>query len=309
MREHNACPYELSERPAVVRALQHVIARIRGGGAERETVDPEIFGYAVSHTTPPGDEVSALRAETDASLAMPQMAGGIVESRLLEALVVATRARRVLEIGTLTGVSALSMASRLPDGGTVVTLEADPHVAAIARRHFASSRHGAKIHLIEGDARDAVTTLEGPFELVFIDASKHDYGHYYETLLPKLADHGLIVADNVLGAARCSMPAPATRRRSPCRHSQSGCKPIRAWTMRCLRSPTACSSSGDVRARSPTPQVGSRKCASHPMHRLRAPRPPPPTGDRMVRDRAPPPGCSMSRPHDHEREQRVERAR
>jgi caffeoyl-CoA O-methyltransferase len=175
-----------------------VIARIRGGGAERETVDPEIFGYAVSHTTPPGDEVSALRAETDASLAMPQMAGGIVESRLLEALVVATRARRVLEIGTLTGVSALSMASRLPDGGTVVTLEADPHVAAIARRHFASSRHGAKIHLIEGDARDAVTTLEGPFELVFIDASKHDYGHYYETLLPKLADHGLIVADNVL---------------------------------------------------------------------------------------------------------------
>jgi hypothetical protein len=99
-----------------------VIARIRGGGAERETVDPEIFGYAVSHTTPPGDEVSALRAETDASLAMPQMAGGIVESRLLEALVVATRARRVLEIGTLTGVSALSMASRLPDGGTVVTL-------------------------------------------------------------------------------------------------------------------------------------------------------------------------------------------
>jgi caffeoyl-CoA O-methyltransferase len=181
-----------------VRALQRVVARIRRSGPERDIVDPEIFAYAVAHTTAPGDEVAAMRAETDASVAAPQMASGIVESRLLEALVVATRARRVLEIGTFTGVSALSIASRLPDGGMVVTLEADPHVAAIARRHFASSRHGTKIQLIEGDARDAVTTLEGPFELVFIDAWKHDYGHYYDAVLPKLADHGLIVADNVL---------------------------------------------------------------------------------------------------------------
>jgi caffeoyl-CoA O-methyltransferase len=118
--------------------------------------------------------------------------------RLLEAFVVAMQARRVLEIGTFTGVGALSIASRLPPGGTLITLEADASVAEIARRHIEASPWRDRIELVLGDARETVHAVEGPLDLVFIDAWKPDYVTYYEAVVPKLADHGVIVADNVL---------------------------------------------------------------------------------------------------------------
>ena len=166
-----------------------------------DMVDPRIDEYAVAHTTPPRDEVAALRDEV-ATMPVPGLAGGVVEVKLLEALVVATRARRVLEIGTFVGVTALSIAVLLPADGEVVTLEIDRKSAGIARRRFAASPHGDRIRLIEGDARESLATLEGPFDLVFIDAWKRDYPAYYEAVLPKLADHGVIVADNVLWQGR-----------------------------------------------------------------------------------------------------------
>jgi predicted O-methyltransferase YrrM len=161
-------------------------------------IDPSIERYAIDHTTPPAPAVAAVRAETEASTPRPQMAGGLVEAKLLEALVVATRARRVLEIGTFTGVSALSIASRLSAGGTVITLEGNEEVADIARRHIDASPWRDRIELRLGDALVLVEGIEGPFDLVFIDAWKRDYISYYEAVLPKLADHGIIVADNVL---------------------------------------------------------------------------------------------------------------
>jgi caffeoyl-CoA O-methyltransferase len=160
-------------------------------------VDPNIERYALAHTTAPLASIAALREETE-TLPRPQLAGGRIEVRLLEALVVATRARRVLEIGTFTGVGALSIASRLPEGGTVVTLEGDEEIAAIARRHIAESPWRDRVELVLGDARETVQLVEGPLDLVFLDAWKRDYIHYYEIVLPRLADHGVIVADNVL---------------------------------------------------------------------------------------------------------------
>lgn len=160
--------------------------------------DPDVERYAIAHTTAPIPPVAALRAETEEATPVPEMAGGLVESRLLEAFVVATRATRVLEIGTFTGVSALSIASRLPEGGRVFTLEADEEVAAIARRHIDASPWRDRIELVLGDALATVQGIDGPFDLVFIDAWKRDYVSYYEAVLPKLAPHGVIVADNVL---------------------------------------------------------------------------------------------------------------
>lgn len=160
--------------------------------------DPDVERYAVAHTTEPIPAVASLRAETNEVTPAPQMAGGLVESRLLEAFVVAARASRVLEIGTFTGVSALSIASRLPEGGRVFTLEANEEVAAIARRHIDASPWRDRIELVLGDALETVQGLDGPFDLVFIDAWKHDYVAYYEAVLPKLAPHGVIVVDNVL---------------------------------------------------------------------------------------------------------------
>jgi caffeoyl-CoA O-methyltransferase len=162
-----------------------------------ELVDPRAEQYAVEHSSPPDAAVAALRAETG-TMANAQMALRPVEAKLLEALVVATSATRVLEIGTFTGVSALSMAARMQDGGTLITLEADPAHAEVAGRHFAASPVADRIELIVGDARETLGRIEGPFDVVFIDAWKRDYPFYYEAVLPKLAPHGVIVADNVL---------------------------------------------------------------------------------------------------------------
>jgi caffeoyl-CoA O-methyltransferase len=163
-----------------------------------DLVDPRAEQYAVEHSSPPEAAVAALRAETDETMANAQMALRPVEAKLLEALVVATSATRVLEIGTFTGVSALSMAARMKEGGTLITLEADPAHAEVAARHFAASPLADRIELIVGDARETLGRIEGPFDVVFIDAWKRDYPFYYEAVLPKLAPHGVIVADNVL---------------------------------------------------------------------------------------------------------------
>ncbi len=161
-------------------------------------VDPAAVRYAKAHTSAPDPSVATLRTETDASMPVPEMAGGYVEAKLLEALVVATRATRVLEVGTFTGVSAISMASRLSAGGRLITLESDAATAEIARRHIAASPFADRIELVLGDATESIHDVEGPFDVVFIDAWKTDYPVYYEAALSKLAPHGVIVADNVL---------------------------------------------------------------------------------------------------------------
>jgi len=173
-----------------------------------DMIDPPVERYAAEHTSAPAPHLAGVAAATREQTQTPGMMSGVVVARLLEALVVATRARRVLEIGTFTGYGALSIAARLPAGGTVITLEADAGRADLARRHFEPSPDAAKIELVRGDAREIVSTLDGPFDLVFIDAWKGDYPHYYEAVLPKLADHGLIVCDNVLWGGDVVDPSP-----------------------------------------------------------------------------------------------------
>lgn len=170
-----------------------------------DTIDEE--QYALAHTSSPDASVAAARAETEATMPSPQMAGGEVEVRLLEALVVASGARRVLEIGTFTGVTSLTLAARLPEDGKLTTLEVDPDTAAVARRHFDASPHGDRIDLIVGDARETLDRLEGPFDLVWIDAWKSDYPAYYEAVVPKLAPRGVLAADNVFLGGRLLDPA------------------------------------------------------------------------------------------------------
>ena len=161
--------------------------------------------YAVEQTTPEEPYLRALREETFEKLDTPQMLSGPVVGRLLEFLVWMTQPQLVLEIGTYTGYSALSMARALPAKGRIITLEADPERAAFARRH--TERHG-RISVREGDAMEAIESLDGPFDLVFIDANKDGYVDYYEAVLPKLAPDGLIVADNTLSSGRVLDEAP-----------------------------------------------------------------------------------------------------
>jgi caffeoyl-CoA O-methyltransferase len=163
-----------------------------------DIIEPAIERYAAAHTTPPPPHLAHVADVTRERTQSPQMRSGLVEARLLEALVVATGATRVLEIGTFTGYGALAIAARLPADGRVITIESDEEYAALARDHIEASPDAATVDLRVGDARELVPALDGPFDLVFVDAWKPDYPHYYEAVLPKLADRGLIVCDNVL---------------------------------------------------------------------------------------------------------------
>jgi caffeoyl-CoA O-methyltransferase len=162
-----------------------------------DLVAPAAVRYADDHTSPFVGPLAAAAAWTQDNAPQPQMMSGLAEARLLQALIVVGRARRVLEIGTFTGVGALTIAAALPDDGHLTTLEVDEEIAAVARRHIDASPHAGQIELIVGDALETVANLEGPFDLVYIDAWKADYPAYYEAVVTKLAQHGVIVADNL----------------------------------------------------------------------------------------------------------------
>jgi caffeoyl-CoA O-methyltransferase len=153
-------------------------------------------------TTPHDPLLSELSDETARELGMTEMLTGPVAGRFLEFLVWVSQPKRVVEIGTFSGHSALSMAAALPAGGHIDACEIDPERAAFAQRYFDRSPHGSKITLHVGPALETLERLEGEFDFVFIDAEKEGYVGYYEAVLPRLAERGLIVADNTLADGR-----------------------------------------------------------------------------------------------------------
>jgi caffeoyl-CoA O-methyltransferase len=159
---------------------------------------PEALAYAEAHSTVPPPQLVAVDESTRRDFPMWGMMVGRQEGRFLELLVFAAQATRVLEIGTFTGYSSIAMAAGLPDGGSIISLEVDPHHATIARGNIAAAGLESRISVIEGPALESLAQLSGPYDLVFIDADKVGYDAYFEATLPMLAPHGLIVADNTL---------------------------------------------------------------------------------------------------------------
>jgi caffeoyl-CoA O-methyltransferase len=169
-------------------------------------VHDEIGAYAEAHTTAPEPLLAELAAETHATMSVPQMLTGTIEGRFLELLVFATGASRVLEIGTFTGYSALSMAAALPQGGRIDTCEIEPKHVEVARRYIARSPYADRITIHLGPALETIATIEGEFDLVFIDADKPNYDAYYEVVLPRLSKRGVIAIDNTLWSGRVLAP-------------------------------------------------------------------------------------------------------
>jgi predicted O-methyltransferase YrrM len=165
-------------------------------------VDDAVDQYAEEHTTPSGDLFDRLAAETREKTTVPQMMVGRVEGKFLEFLVHATSAQLVLELGTFTGYSSISMARGLTGTGKVISMDVNPDTTAIARRYAEEAGVADRIDYRLGEALDALPSLEGPFDLIFIDADKSNYVNYYEALLPKLAANGLLIADNTLWSGR-----------------------------------------------------------------------------------------------------------
>ena len=172
------------------------------------TLVPEnIERYAVEHTTPLPDYLQELTDYTYQNMSIPQMLSGPIEGTLLQTLVWATGAKRVLEIGTFTGFSSQMMAAALPDDGILVTCDIDPEAAEVARKFYAKSPHGHKIDLRLGPALDTLETLnDWVFDVVFIDADKTGYAAYYEKAVELLAPRGVIAVDNVLWSGRVLDP-------------------------------------------------------------------------------------------------------
>ena len=174
----------------------------------KSLVLPDIEAYARAHSSGESKVCGALRNETQQTMDMPQMLVGPLEGAFLKMMVQLVQAKQVLEIGMFTGYSALSMAEVLPEDGTVLTCEVDPHSARVARKYFAQSVHGQKIEIRMGPARQTLSELQGPYDLIFIDADKINYVTYYQRSLELLSPTGVLLIDNVLWSGNVLLQPP-----------------------------------------------------------------------------------------------------
>ena len=161
-------------------------------------VPDEVENYAARYTSAPAELFDRLDAETRETQQAPQMMVGHLEGSFLAFLVAMTNAKRIVEVGTFTGWSSIAMAGALPPGGSIVSCDINEETNAIARRYAEEAGVADRIEYRLGPGVETLATLDGPFDLAFIDADKGGYVDYYEAILPKLAPGGTIAADNTL---------------------------------------------------------------------------------------------------------------
>jgi predicted O-methyltransferase YrrM len=168
---------------------------------------PEIIQeYAERHTDPEPPILAELNRETNLKVLYPRMLSGHLQGRFLSMMAKVIRPTRILEIGSYTGYSALCLAEGLAPEGTITTLEIDPELEDMIRDYFERAGESHRLDLRIGNAVEIIPTLEGPFDLVFIDADKYNYTTYFELILPKLRPGGVIFADNVLWSGQVTDP-------------------------------------------------------------------------------------------------------
>jgi len=163
--------------------------------------------YILSHIDEEGEYLHNLWRATQLKLSYGQMASGHLQGRLLKMLVEMIRPKRILELGTFSGYSALSMAEGLQEGGELHTIEIFDENEDFLRQWIGNSPWAERVHLHIGDALDIVPTLGDNWDLAFIDADKRDYVKYYDMLLPRMKSGGFILADNTLWYGRITEEA------------------------------------------------------------------------------------------------------
>lgn len=170
-------------------------------------MDDALDDYIRAHTTPERPELYRLWRATNTQLVRGRMASGHVQGQLLRMLVGMVRPRRILEVGTFSGYSALAMAAALPPGGELYTFEVNDEMEDFARGWFDASPYGSRIRFTVGDALTLVPALGLDFDFVFIDGDKRQYADYYAMAKRHLAPGGYIVADNTLWDGHVVDPA------------------------------------------------------------------------------------------------------
>ncbi|MCM1021013.1 MAG: O-methyltransferase [Muribaculum sp.] len=164
-------------------------------------VNPDIEKYVLEHIDPEPELLHRLNRDTHRRCLYPDMCSGHYQGRFLKMLVRMIKPRRILELGTFTGYSAMCMAEGSTDDAQVHTVEVNDEMARLIQRNFDSWPYGKKIKLHVGDALRLIEPLSreyGPWDIVFLDANKRNYADYYDLVLPHVATGGFIVADNTL---------------------------------------------------------------------------------------------------------------
>lgn len=160
--------------------------------------DASIEDYVLSHIDKEPEVLSWLTRETHLRTLKPRMLSGHLQGRMLKMFCSMMSAKRILEIGTFTGYSAICMAEALPEDGELHTLEINDEMEEFLDEVFSKSGLSDKIHLHIGDASFIIPELNGLFDVVFMDGNKRHYSRYFDVVFPKLRLGGLIIADNTL---------------------------------------------------------------------------------------------------------------
>ncbi len=162
-----------------------------------DIINPQITDFAEQFSTKEDALLAEISHFTNTQHAEPHMLSGHVQGQVLRMISFMLRPKRILEIGTFTGYSALCLAEGLDDEGFIHTIESRPETSAIAHNFFAKSALYPKIKLHTGNALDMIPTLHETWDLVFIDADKPGYIDYFKLVLPQVKKNGFILADNI----------------------------------------------------------------------------------------------------------------
>jgi predicted O-methyltransferase YrrM len=165
-------------------------------------IQPEIQTYAENHTSDESELLRELREKTFGERDDKSMLSGFYQGRLLAMFSKMLEPRRILEIGTYMGYSALCLAEGLSADGKIITLDISEETDAIAKSFWARSEYNDKIESRLGNATAIIPALDAGFDLVFIDADKPNYSNYFDLIFPKLRAGGIILADNVLWSGK-----------------------------------------------------------------------------------------------------------
>lgn len=167
-----------------------------------EFLPENIDQYVHNHTKAESDLLARLNRETHVKIMSPRMLSGHLQGRVLSLLAKLHRPKRILEIGTYTGYSALCLAEGLVEGGELHTIDINEELEDFARKYFDESGYGTSIHQHIGKALDVIPTLQDGWDIVFIDADKSNYVNYYNDIVPRMNPGGLILCDNVLWSGK-----------------------------------------------------------------------------------------------------------
>jgi predicted O-methyltransferase YrrM len=173
-----------------------------------EITHPDIQQYAEAHTSAEPSLLKKINRDTHARVLMPRMLSGHLQGRLLSMMSHMKKPQRILEIGTYTGYSAICLAEGLAEGGQLITIDVNDELEDLVRTNIRLAGMEHCIELKIGDAADIVSTLPGPFDLVFIDADKENYSLYYDLIFNRVPLQGIIIADNVLWSGKVLQDKP-----------------------------------------------------------------------------------------------------